>query len=59
MKTKCLLSESKSYVIMVRCYEINCMAVAAIFNIDSVMLMLIRRDLFCVFFIGFLVPENI
>ena len=59
MKAECLLSESKLYIIMVRCYERNCVAVAAIFNIHSVILMLIRRDLFCVFFIGFLVPENI
>ena len=51
MKTPSLLSESKLYaiiVIMAICHNIKCMAVAAIFNINSVMLILIRRDLFCV-----------
>ena len=50
MKTKSLLSESKLHVIiviMVRCHKRKCMAVTAIFNINSIMLILIGRDLFC------------
>ena len=49
MKTQSLLSESKLYVIIVImaiCHKRKCMAVVAIFNINSVMLILIRRDLF-------------
>ena len=51
MKTQSFLSESKLYVIIVImaiCHKKKCMAVAAIFNIKSVMLIFIRRDLFCV-----------
>ena len=51
MKTQSLLSESTLYVIIVImaiCHKRKCMAVAAIFNISSVMLILIRSDQFCV-----------
>ena len=45
MKTYSLLSESKVYVIMARYCEINCVDVAAILYMDSVMLMLIGNDI--------------
>ena len=62
LKTYSFVFEARLYVNIVRYYEINCMAVVAILNVDSDMLMLIGKDItrvIFVFFIGFLVPEII
>ena len=62
LKTYIFVFEARLYANIVRYYEINCMVVVALFNVDSVVLMLIGKDItrvIFVFFFGFLFPEII